>query len=92
MHPFTGASPLLGLEAAGTILEVGSEAAGDFRPGERVMALCKGGAYAEQVPILLHPLSPMTAKHARRLPRSIPSCLTVSVCTSPTMHGKCVAC
>lgn len=44
-----GASPLLGLEAAGTILEVGAEAAGDFKPGERVMALCNGGTYAEQV-------------------------------------------
>ena len=54
----TGASPLLGLEAAGTIMEVGAEAAGDFKPGERVMALCNGGTYAEQVltldtPVLL---------------------------------------
>jgi putative PIG3 family NAD(P)H quinone oxidoreductase len=46
--PPPGASPLLGLECAGEVIEVGARAAG-FTPGERVMALLAGGGYAEQV-------------------------------------------
>src|SRR5579883_3487840 len=44
--PPPGASPVLGLECAGEIVEVGPAAAG-FRPGDRVMALLAGGGYAE---------------------------------------------
>ncbi|MGH7120143.1 MAG: NAD(P)H-quinone oxidoreductase [Acetobacteraceae bacterium] len=44
--PPPGASPLLGLEAAGDIVEVGALAA-PWHPGDRVTALCNGGAYAE---------------------------------------------
>jgi putative PIG3 family NAD(P)H quinone oxidoreductase len=44
--PPPGASTILGLECAGAIDAVGPEA-GDFRPGERVMALLAGGGYAE---------------------------------------------
>ena len=51
----TGSTPILGLEAVGTILEVGAEATGDFKAGERVMALCSGGTYAEQVTLLSRP-------------------------------------
>ncbi len=46
--PPPGASPILGLECAGEVMEMGPEASG-FRPGERVMALLAGGGYAEQV-------------------------------------------
>lgn len=46
--PPPGASPLLGLECAGDVVEVGPQARG-FRPGERVMALLAGGGYAEEV-------------------------------------------
>ena len=46
----TDHSPILGLEAAGTVMEVGSEVGSKFKAGDRVMALCNGGAYAEQVP------------------------------------------
>src|SRR5579875_3636092 len=45
--PPPGASPVLGLECAGEIVEVGPAAAG-FRPGDRVMALLAGGGYAEE--------------------------------------------
>src|SRR5207245_1169181 len=45
--PPPGASPILGLECAGEVAEVGPEARG-FRPGERVMALLAGGGYAEE--------------------------------------------
>jgi putative PIG3 family NAD(P)H quinone oxidoreductase len=46
--PPPGASPLLGLECAGTVTEVGGEVRG-WRPGERAMALLTGGGYAEDV-------------------------------------------
>lgn len=41
-----GESDLLGLEVAGEVVEVGS-AVTDIRPGERVMGIVGGGAYAE---------------------------------------------
>jgi putative PIG3 family NAD(P)H quinone oxidoreductase len=46
--PPPGASPILGLECAGTVSEVGANARG-FALGERVMALLAGGGYAEEV-------------------------------------------
>lgn len=45
--PPPGASAILGLECAGTVLETGAEVRG-FRVGERVMALLPGGGYAEE--------------------------------------------
>lgn len=44
--PPTGASPILGLEVAGEIVECG-EGAGDWRPGDEVCALLSGGGYAQ---------------------------------------------
>jgi putative PIG3 family NAD(P)H quinone oxidoreductase len=46
--PPPGASPILGLECAGTVTEVGPETA-RVRTGDRVMALLTGGGYAEEV-------------------------------------------
>jgi len=46
--PPPGASPILGLECAGEVAELGSEARG-VRAGQRVMALLAGGGYAEEV-------------------------------------------
>jgi len=45
--PPPGASPILGLECAGEVIEVGPQAPG-FRAGQRVMALLAGGGYAEE--------------------------------------------
>jgi putative PIG3 family NAD(P)H quinone oxidoreductase len=45
--PPPGASPILGLECAGSVEEVGAEVRG-WSPGERAMALLSGGGYAEQ--------------------------------------------
>ena len=45
--PPPGASPILGLECAGEVIEVGPEARG-LAPGQRVMALLAGGGYAEE--------------------------------------------
>ena len=41
-----GANPVLGLECAGVVVEVGPDA-GAWKPGDRVCALTNGGAYAE---------------------------------------------
>jgi putative PIG3 family NAD(P)H quinone oxidoreductase len=45
--PPPGASPILGLECAGDVSEVGA-AVREFRVGDRVMALLAGGGYAEE--------------------------------------------
>jgi len=45
--PPPGASPLLGLECAGEVAELGAQVRG-WRVGERVMALLSGGGYAEE--------------------------------------------
>jgi putative PIG3 family NAD(P)H quinone oxidoreductase len=45
--PPSGASPILGLECAGEVSEVGAAVRG-LRVGERVMALLAGGGYAEE--------------------------------------------
>jgi putative PIG3 family NAD(P)H quinone oxidoreductase len=46
--PPPGASPILGMECAGEVVEVGSEVEG-WHKGERAMALLAGGGYAEEV-------------------------------------------
>lgn len=46
--PPPGASPILGLECAGEVIEVGSNVRG-WQVGERAMALLAGGGYAEEV-------------------------------------------
>ncbi len=45
--PPPGASKLLGLECAGSVVEVGRDVK-DWKVGDRVMALLAGGGYAEQ--------------------------------------------
>ncbi|RVT99150.1 NAD(P)H-quinone oxidoreductase [Rhodovarius crocodyli] len=44
--PPPGASPVLGLECAGTVVEVGPNA-GEWKVGDKVCALTNGGAYAQ---------------------------------------------
>ena len=46
--PPPGASPVLGLECAGKVLEVAPDVR-DFAVGDRVMALLAGGGYAQEV-------------------------------------------
>jgi putative PIG3 family NAD(P)H quinone oxidoreductase len=45
--PPPGASPILGLECAGDVVEVGASVTG-WRAGDRAMALLAGGGYAEE--------------------------------------------
>jgi NADPH2:quinone reductase len=49
--PPVGASPILGLEVAGTVAAVGSEAKHLWTLHQPVMALCNGGGYAEYVAV-----------------------------------------
>jgi putative PIG3 family NAD(P)H quinone oxidoreductase len=46
--PPPGASPILGMECAGEVIEIGADVRGWTR-GERAMALLAGGGYAEEV-------------------------------------------
>ena len=48
--PPPGASEILGLEAAGTVAEVGEGVSG-WAPGDRAMALLAGGGYAERTAV-----------------------------------------
>jgi tumor protein p53-inducible protein 3 len=45
--PPPGASPILGLECAGEVIEIGGEVSG-WKRGDRAMALLAGGGYAEE--------------------------------------------
>lgn len=56
--PPPGASPLLGLEAAGAVAEVGPGVSG-WWPGDRAMALLAGGGYAERVAVPVGQLMPV---------------------------------
>ena len=60
--PPPGASPILGLECAGEVIELGPGVAG-WRLGERAMALLAGGGYAEQAVV--------DAGSAMRVPESL---------------------
>jgi putative PIG3 family NAD(P)H quinone oxidoreductase len=56
--PPPGASDILGLEAAGTVAEVGPGVEG-WAPGDRAMALLAGGGYAESVAVPAGQLMPV---------------------------------
>jgi putative PIG3 family NAD(P)H quinone oxidoreductase len=60
--PPPGESPILGLEAAGTVEALAPDVSG-FTPGERVVALLGGGGYAE--------LAVAHAGHVMRIPPSM---------------------
>ena len=60
--PPPGASPILGLEAAGRVLEIAPDVAG-WAPDDRAMALLSGGGYAEEVVV--------PAAHALRIPDGV---------------------
>ena len=69
--PPAGASPILGLECAGVVAAVGNEVKG-WRPGERVMALLPGGAYAERAIVhygsAMHVPAALTDEEAAAVP------------------------
>ena len=59
--PPPGASPILGLECAGRVLELGPGATG-FAVGDRVMALLAGGGYAEEACVDAGSVMPVPAQ------------------------------
>jgi putative PIG3 family NAD(P)H quinone oxidoreductase len=75
--PPAGASPILGLECAGTVVEIGPDVT-DVVVGARVAALLAGGGYAEQV------VCP--AAHTLPVPDTLPlwraAALPEAVCTA----------
>jgi putative PIG3 family NAD(P)H quinone oxidoreductase len=58
--PPRGASPILGLECAGEVAELGA-GVGGWKVGDRAMALLAGGGYAEQVVVHAGSLLPVPA-------------------------------
>jgi putative PIG3 family NAD(P)H quinone oxidoreductase len=59
--PPPGASPILGLECAGEVMEVASDVR-SWKPGDRAMALLSGGGYAEEVVVDAGSAMPVPAK------------------------------
>jgi putative PIG3 family NAD(P)H quinone oxidoreductase len=59
--PPPGASPLLGLECAGEVIEVADGVSG-WRVGDRAMALLAGGGYAEEVVVHAGSAMPVPAR------------------------------
>jgi putative PIG3 family NAD(P)H quinone oxidoreductase len=69
--PPPGASPILGLECAGEVAEVGAGVSG-WRVGDRAMALLAGGGYAEQVVVHAGSLLPVPAHFTWEQAASLP--------------------
>jgi putative PIG3 family NAD(P)H quinone oxidoreductase len=72
--PPPGASPILGLECAGTVAEVGAEVAG-WRTGDRAMALLAGGGYAEEVAVDAGSVLPVPAHLSFEAAAALPEVL-----------------
>jgi putative PIG3 family NAD(P)H quinone oxidoreductase len=69
--PPPGASPILGLECAGEVAELGAGVTG-WRIGDRAMALLAGGGYAEQVVVHAGSLLPVPARFSWEQAASLP--------------------
>ena len=69
--PPPGASPILGLECAGVVAEVGAGVAG-WKPGDRAMALLAGGGYAEEVVVPAPCAMPVPARLSLEEAAAIP--------------------
>jgi putative PIG3 family NAD(P)H quinone oxidoreductase len=69
--PPPGASPILGLECAGEVVELGAGARG-WKVGDRAMALLAGGGYAEQVVVHAGSLLPVPPQFSWEQAASFP--------------------
>src|SRR2546425_7567124 len=69
--PPPGASPILGLDCAGEVAELGAGVSG-WRAGDRAMALLAGGGYAEQVVVHEGSLLPVPAHFSWEQAASLP--------------------
>lgn len=70
-NPPPGASPLLGLEASGTIAALGAGTTG-FAVGDEVVALCNGGGYADYVAVPASQVLPLPATWSLPAGASLP--------------------
>jgi putative PIG3 family NAD(P)H quinone oxidoreductase len=78
--PPPGASPILGLECAGEVAEIGAGVRG-WKVGDRAMALLAGGGYAERVVVHAGSLLPVPAHFSWEQAASLPEVyLTVFLC------------
>ncbi len=59
--PPKGASPILGLEVSGSITQLGADVF-NFSVGDRVVALCNGGGYAERAAVPAGQVLPLPAQ------------------------------
>ena len=84
--PPDGASPVLGLECAGTVVEVG-DAVLHFRPGDRVMALLTGGGYAEEVVAPAACLMPVPAGFSNEQAGAFPEAFVTAFLNLFTLGG-----
>src|SRR5258706_8219080 len=69
--PPPGASPIIGMECAGTVIEAGANVSSWSR-GDRAMALLAGGGYAEEVVVdagsAMHVTDALTDEEAAAIP------------------------
>ncbi len=72
--PPPGASPILGLECAGEILELGAalRTQRSWKPGDRAMALLAGGGYAEEVAVDAGSLLPIPERFSFEQAAGVP--------------------
>ncbi|MEO6015574.1 MAG: zinc-binding dehydrogenase, partial [Devosia sp.] len=68
--PPPGASPLIGLEVSGEIVH----AAGEWRIGDKIVALCNGGGYAEYVAVPAGQVLPLPAGWSFAEAAALPEC------------------
>ncbi len=90
--PPPGTSPILGLECAGEVTEVGADARG-WTLGERAMALLAGGGYAEEVVVhagaAMHVPAALSDEEAGALPEVfLTAFLNIFVLGEPPAGGS----
>ena len=86
--PPPGASPILGLECAGEVAELGAGVSG-WRVGDRAMALLAGGGYAEQVAVHAGSLLPVPAHFSWEQAASLPEVYLTVFLTVFQLGGLC---
>ncbi len=81
--PPPGASPILGLEIAGEVVE----AAGNWRRGDRVMAVVTGGAYAEMATVPANQALPIPSMFSFAQAAAIPEAWQTAYLNLFTLGG-----
>ncbi len=85
-----GASPILGLEVSGVVKAVGRDV-DQFKPGDKVCALCNGGGYATEVNVpqgQVFKAGSLTLKDAASLPETWFTCYSNLVDIAKLAKGE----